>query len=69
MLYIYGNRFHPKMLGSTSSHQKKKKQQQQQQQKNKEKQDKTKQQLLTIPRYNKTFWLFFRKFVKSSFSI
>ena len=23
MLYIYGNRFHPKMLGSTSSHQKK----------------------------------------------
>ena len=39
MLYIYGNRFHPKMLGSTSSHQKKQQQQQQQ----KTKKNKTKQ--------------------------
>ena len=38
-LYIYGNRFHPKMLGSTLSHQKKQQQQQQQ----KTKKNKTKQ--------------------------
>ena len=39
-LYIYGNRFHPKMLGSTLSHQKKQQQQQQQKtNKNKTKQN------------------------------
>ena len=39
-LYIYGNRFYPKMLGSTLSHQKKQQQQQQQKtNKNKTKQN------------------------------
>ena len=42
-LYIYGNRFHPKMLGSTLSHQKKQQQQQQQQQQQKTNKNKTKQ--------------------------
>ena len=60
MLYIYGNRFDPKMLGSAMSHQKTK-QTNKQTNKQKAKQQtnkKAKQQVLTIPRCNETFCCF-----------